>query len=233
MFLWTAFVFGLLGSFHCIGMCGPIALALPIHNYKGWQKSLASLSYNTGRILTYAFLGMILGFIGQIFRIAQIQQVLSIAMGVVILLAVIIPFVFRSRPTFYNPFYNLVGKLKGHFGQQMKKRSFSSLFVVGLLNGLLPCGMVYLAMAGALATTTASSGAIYMAAFGLGTLPVMFTVPLLGNFMPMSWRNTIRKGIPAVVIIFGLLFILRGMNLGIPYVSPHVGEGNQSVHACH
>lgn len=233
MFLWTAFVFGLLGSFHCIGMCGPIALALPIHNYKGWQKAIGSLSYNAGRILTYAVLGAALGLIGQIFRIAKIQQVLSIVMGVVILLAVIIPLVFRSKPSFYNPFYGLVAKLKGRFSKQLKKRSFSSLFGVGLLNGLLPCGMVYLAMAGALATTTSSGGAIYMAAFGLGTLPVMFSVPLLGNFMPLSWRNTIRKAVPAIVVIFGLLFILRGMNLGIPYLSPHISEGNQSVEACH
>ncbi len=233
MFLWTAFVFGLLGSFHCIGMCGPIALALPIHHYKGWQKPLGSFSYNAGRIFTYALLGTILGFIGQIFRIAQIQQILSIVMGIVILLAVIIPFIFKSRPTFYNPFYSLIGQLKALFGKQLKKRSFSSLFGVGLLNGLLPCGMVYLAMAGALATTTPVNGAIYMAAFGLGTLPVMFTVPLLGNFMPLSWRNAVRKAVPAVVIIFGLLFILRGMNLGIPYVSPHVSEGNQSIEACH
>lgn len=233
MFLWTAFVFGLLGSFHCIGMCGPIALALPIHNYKGWQKAAGSLSYNAGRILTYAALGTVLGFIGQIFKIARIQQVLSITMGGVILLAVILPFVMKSRPSFYNPFYSLVGKLKSRFGEQLKKRSFGSLFAVGLLNGLLPCGLVYLAMAGAVATTSVAGGALYMAAFGLGTLPLMFTVPLLGNFMPLSIRNTIRKTIPFVVAIFGILFILRGMNLGIPFVSPHVGEGNQSVHACH
>lgn len=233
MYLWTAFVFGLLGSFHCVGMCGPIALALPIHNYKGWQKAAGSLSYNAGRILTYALLGTVLGFIGQIFRIAQIQQVLSIVMGVVILLTVITPFLFKSKMAFANPFYGLVAKLKSRFSQQMKKRSFGSLFGVGILNGLLPCGMVYLAMAGALATTSFGSGALYMIAFGLGTLPMMFSVPLLGNFMPLSFRNTIRKAIPVVVVIFGLLFILRGMNLGIPYVSPHVSEGNQSVVGCH
>lgn len=233
MFIWTAFVFGLLGSFHCIGMCGPIALALPIHNYKGWQKVAGSLSYNTGRILTYAVLGTALGFIGQIFRIAKIQQVLSITMGVVILLAVLLPFVIKSRPSFYNPFYSLVGKLKSRFSKQLKKRSFGSLFGVGLLNGLLPCGLVYLAMAGAVATTNFGGGALYMAAFGLGTLPLMFTVPLLGNFMPLTFRNTIRKAIPVVVVIFGVLFILRGMNLGIPYVSPHISEGNQSIQACH
>ncbi|HOW32340.1 MAG TPA: sulfite exporter TauE/SafE family protein, partial [Bacteroidales bacterium] len=98
--------------------------------------------------------------------------------------------------------------------------SFSSLFLIGLLNGLLPCGLVYIAIAGSIGSGSALMGAIYMALFGLGTMPMLLAINLSGGFISTSLRKKINKLIPILVIIVGILFILRGLSLGIPYISP-------------
>lgn len=105
-------------------------------------------------------------------------------------------------------------------GLYLNKRSNKSLFFIGLLNGFLPCGLVYMALLGSVSTGALVDGSLYMIAFGAGTIPMMTSAIYLGNFVKLSVRNTIQKAIPIFVIIIGLMFILRGMGLGIPYISP-------------
>lgn len=220
MFLTSALVLGLIGSFHCVGMCGPIAVALPISNQSWASRLLGTLLYNLGRALTYALLGAVFGVLGEGIQLGGFQSWISIIMGVMMILSVFFPILFRNT-AFMNRFiFGYVSKLKSQLGPLLHSRSLGSLFIIGLLNGLLPCGLVYVALAGAIATGSVSSGALFMFIFGLGTAPLLAVLTLLGNVVSVSFKSKINKMIPLVIVLIGLLFILRGMNLGIPYISP-------------
>lgn len=228
---WTAFTLGLLGSFHCIGMCGPIALALPVGGNSFLQKVAAAFVYNSGRILTYSVFGIIFGIIGKTFALAGFQQWFSIAIGVLIVVSILVPQLFSGAQKVSGFAYRFTSRIKEDMRNFFNQRSFSSFFFIGTLNGLLPCGLVYLAVAGASATSGPAEGAAYMALFGAGTLPVMLSIVTAGNFISLSIRNRIRKAMPYVIFLIGVLFILRGLNLGIPYISPKISKGG--VEKCH
>ena len=221
MFL-TAFAIGALGSFHCVGMCGPIALSVPMSGKSGWAGILRGLSYNLGRITTYSLLGLIVGFIGEQLMFGSIQQGLSIAVGALILAFIVLPKAITTKLDPTSKFAQLFIKLKSSFQGLFKSKSPFGPMVLGLINGLLPCGLVYVGLAGALAMADPFSSAAFMAAFGLGTVPMMITVILAGDLISLQWRAKIRKLMPVMFAIMGALFILRGMNLGIPYISPNM-----------
>ena len=229
--LWTAFTLGLLGSFHCIGMCGPIALALPVGGNSLGERVAAAFTYNSGRILTYSLFGVLFGIIGKTFALAGWQQAFSITIGVLIVLSILLPGVLSSGTKISGFAYGFTSRIKRWMKDFFQQRTLSSFFFIGMLNGLLPCGLVYLAMAGASATSGPAEGAAYMAMFGAGTLPVMLSVIVAGNFISVNIRNRIRKAMPYVILLIGVLFILRGLNLGIPYVSPKMSKGD--AHSCH
>lgn len=216
----SALSLGLLGSFHCIGMCGPIALAIPL-NTKSWlTRAVGALIYNIARAITYAIMGLVFGLLGRGIAMGGFQQWISIIMGSIMILSVISPQIFKNRFKSKNNLFSLVGRIKSSLGKLFAKRSFSALFFIGLLNGLLPCGLVYFALAGALATGSAYNGALFMFAFGLGTLPMLFAVSILGNLITLELRKKITRLIPYTIVFVGVLFILRGLTLGIPYLSP-------------
>jgi len=229
--LWTAFTIGLLGSFHCIGMCGPIALALPVSSNRTGERIAAALIYNSGRILTYSLFGILFGIIGKTFAIAGLQQWVSITIGIIIILTIIVPELIKGGGILNLYVNRFTSSIKSGMKNFFQQRTFSSFFLIGSLNGLLPCGLVYLAVAGAAATSGPAEGAIYMALFGAGTLPVMLMVIVAGNFISVEIRNNIRKAMPFVILLIGVLFILRGLNLGIPYISPVISNG--AVESCH
>lgn len=207
---------GLLGSLHCAAMCGPLMLALPVPP-GGPAKFLAGrIVYQLGRVGTYALLGVVAGVIGKSIFLAGFQRWLAIALGVAILLG----FLFSKKIALAAPVVRLVGRLKGAMGTQLQRRSFRSLALLGMLNGLLPCGLVYVAMAGAVSRGTILSGVGYMAAFGLGTMPAMLAVSLSGKIFPASLRLKLRSAIPVSICLLAGLLILRGLALGIPYLSP-------------
>lgn len=220
MYIISAIVLGLMGSFHCVGMCGPIALALPLNNTNWFTRIFGSLLYNLGRAITYALMGAVFGILGEGLQLGGFQSWLSIAMGSVMVLAVVFPAIFRGSGKLDKYLYGYNSRLKQRFGVLFNQRSYSSLLVIGLLNGLLPCGLVYMALAGAIATGGVASGAMFMFIFGLGTLPMLLLLSLAGNVVTGSFKSKINKVIPYVIVIIGILFILRGLNLGIPYVSP-------------
>jgi hypothetical protein len=220
MYIISAIALGLAGSFHCVGMCGPIALALPLNNSNWFTRIFGSLLYNVGRAITYALMGAVFGILGEGLQLGGFQRWISIVMGSVMVLAVIFPALFRGSGKLDKYLYGYNTRLKKRFGILFNQRSFSSLFVIGLLNGLLPCGLVYMALAGAIATGGVVSGALFMFIFGLGTLPMLLLLSLAGNVVTGSFKSKINKAIPYVIFIVGVLFILRGLNLGIPYVSP-------------
>ncbi len=228
----TAFTIGLVGSFHCIGMCGPIAFALPSKSKAAHHKILSGVVYNLGRIATYVLFGLLFGIVGQGISTAGSQQAVSIVLGVVFILSVLIPksLLNKINPTSTLGFY--ISGVKKSLGKLLSSSSIPNLFLIGLLNGLLPCGLVYAAIGGSIATGNATDGAFFMASFGLGTLPMMFTAVMLSNFISINFRNRIRKLIPIFIIIMGSLFILRGLNLGIPYLSPKINVVQPFIQDC-
>lgn len=222
MYIWEGLIIGFLGSLHCIGMCGPIALALPSGSFRSFSFYIGRILYNFGRVITYSFFGLIFGMLGKSFSFISIefQQGVTIATGVVILLIVILPTGIKKKISDKFSFFNFTNKIKLYFGSLFNKGSISSLFFIGILNGFLPCGFVYVGLAGALVTGEVLSGIFYMALFGIGTIPVMFGTSLAGNFINVKIRQKISKAIPFFAGLIAILFILRGLSLGIPYISP-------------
>lgn len=218
--LYSAFILGLISSLHCIGMCGPIAMMLPLNHQNEAKKVTQIVTYHLGRLTAYATIGLIFGLLGRGFFLAGLQQNMSIFIGVAMILVVLIPEKVFSRYNFSKPVYKVISKIKSSLGSQFKDKSYKSLFTIGLLNGFLPCGMVYVALFGAIAMQSAGSGVLYMLLFGLGTMPLMTIVVYIHSIIKLPFRNKIQKVIPYVAVIIGVLFILRGLGLGIPYVSP-------------
>jgi len=218
--LYTAFILGLISSFHCIGMCGPIAMMLPVDRQNETKKAIQIITYHLGRLTAYASIGFIFGLLGKGFFLAGMQQKMSIFIGVIMILIVLIPEKAFSKYNFSKPVYKIISNIKSNLGKQFRNKSYKSLFTIGLLNGFLPCGMVYVALFGAIAMQSASLGILYMILFGLGTVPLMTGVVYVNAMLQLPFRNKIQKAIPYVAVIIGILFILRGLGLGIPYISP-------------
>jgi len=233
MFLLAAITLGFLGSFHCVGMCGPIALSIPIKQSSLLNRWFGAFLYNSGRIVTYAILGLLFGLIGQGFALAGLQSKLSITVGSLILIGLVFPQLSAKLPQgkLYIGVEWVKSKLRALFGSH----SNSSLFLIGLLNGLLPCGLVYLGIAGAIAQGNAGFGALFMVAFGAGTFPAMMLVTIIRDQISLKFREKVRKVVPIVVGITAIMLVLRGMNLGIPYISPSIQMGNGITHhsCCH
>jgi len=229
----SALVLGLLGSFHCVGMCGPIAIALPLKKESWFEWISSSLTYNIGRTITYGILGAIFGLLGKGIAVGGLQQWASIIIGVIMILSVLFPFIFR-KINLESATYKMVGKTKKLFGKMFAIRSYGSLFVIGILNGFLPCGLVYIAIASAIVLGTIEQGIVYMMIFGLGTIPIMLSLSILGNVVSVKFRKKVGKIIPFFIVLIGILFILRGLNLGIPYVSPKLDKTDGTkMECCH
>lgn len=220
MFLWTAFIVGLVGSAHCAGMCGPIALALPLKSDNWFTRVSGGLIYNLGRIITYMLLGAIFGLLGKGLHMAGFQLWASVVIGILMIALVIVPLIFKKLPSLNNVFESYSARLLGGFRNMFRTGGTFSLFGIGLLNGILPCGLVYVAVAGAINTGDVVSAMMYMALFGAGTIPVMLAVSMAGTMISLKLRVFIHKLSPYVIVLLGILFILRGLSLGIPYISP-------------
>jgi len=218
--LWSGFILGLLGSFHCIGMCGPIAFLLPVDRSNSLKKFTQVLSYHIGRLITYGLIGLFFGMIGKSLYIFGLQQQLSIIIGIIMIVAVLIPAHLTNKLKPFQPIYRIISKVKSALGNALKKKTTDTFLTIGFLNGFLPCGLVYMAVFASLATGQAVMGSLYMVLFGLGTIPLMTAAVYLGKFLNSKVKQRIQKAIPVFVILIGVLFILRGLGLGIPYISP-------------
>lgn len=230
----SAILFGFLGSFHCIGMCGPIAFMLPVDKQNNTKRFLQIFMYHFGRVLAYGFLGLLFGLLGKGFYFFGFQQNLSIIIGIIMILVIILPSKFVNKFSATKPLYKMLSGIKNRLGKELKKKRTDTFFTIGFLNGFLPCGLVYMAIFGSIAAGNAIDGSIYMMLFGLGTIPLMTVFVYIGNFATGLVRKRIQQFIPVAVVIVGVLFILRGLGLGIPYVSPvHIHEMVDGGQMCH
>jgi len=219
---WTALLLGLVGSTHCAGMCGPLTLALPNGGNSRISFFSGRLAYNIGRVMTYSLLGLVFGSIGGTVSLAGWQQALSIALG----LALLVGLFCTKQNWLAAATSGLVTRLKTRMGRVLKSRTHGGLVMLGLLNGLLPCGLVYVAGAGAAATGSVLHGLGYMAAFGAGTIPLMLAISLSGRMVPLSWRLKLQRMVPVFVFLAAMLLILRGLGLGVPFISPGPTAGS-------
>ncbi len=226
-----ALILGAISSLHCIGMCGPLAMALPLKT-DNRSRFTGSLLYNLGRMSTYALLGFFFGLVGRSFALFGWQQKLSIALGVLILLTLVIPRLITGKNPLAQWNNQFMTALRQRLAKLLYKGNPGSLYAIGILNGLLPCSMVYLALAASIATGDALKGALFMAVFGAGTLPAMWTISFFGGLMKQSVRINARKLYPAMMMIMAILLIMRGLNLGIPYLSPKLGVSSSMAVDC-
>jgi sulfite exporter TauE/SafE len=227
------FLLGLFGSIHCVGMCGPIALSLPGNEGNKVSLIAGRLLYNFGRILTYMFLGLLIGFLGEGFSFAGLQQIVSILAGVVLLFFAMMPSGYLNKWMHHSPL--VFNKYFGNFFRsRMKKNSYSSLLSIGLINGFLPCGFVYLGLIGAVGMNSIGQSMLFMCLFGLGTVPVMLAMSLITSAINAKSKHRLQKIFPYMTAFVAILLILRGLELGIPFISPVLsGQINGPPEMCH
>jgi len=213
MYLLSALAIGFFGSFHCVAMCGPIVLALTSTKDNYYQFFLNRMIYNSGRIVTYSILGFLVGAVGHSLLLAGFQKSISISIGVLMIISVII-INYLPRIKIGTPLLTRLNRfIKSIFSSTIAKRNKMSLLIAGLANGVLPCGFVLLALAGASATQNALQGSLYMTLFGLGTVPAMIAVAAFGKIASLRARMAITKYAPIAMILLGLLLIYRGVNM--------------------
>jgi len=211
---------GLFGSMHCVAMCGPIALALPVHQFNPTKKTIAILLYHLGRIGIYVLLGVLFGTLGKGLFIAGLQQNVSIILGVILICGVLFLNEKKLQNSILKSNSKWYLKFKNSFGIYIRKKTNTSFLIMGALNGLLPCAMIYMALFGATATQGSLYGGLFMLWYGLGTIPLLTLLVWMGNWVSVHFKNKLRKAVPFFLLVTGCLLIIRGLDLDIPYLSP-------------
>jgi uncharacterized protein len=229
----AGFTLGAAGSLHCVGMCGPLSLALPVNHFSKSQKFFTLLLYQFGRVITYSLIGLVFGLAGRRIYISGYQQWFSIGLGIVVLILAALYFLrrytihFSLLSRFYGAVQKLIGRILKNAGNMY------SFLLMGLANGLLPCGLVYVAVAATLSFTEVFYSIGFMTMFGLGTLPAMMLVAYAGQRLKVETRELLRKAVPLFVVAMGLILIMRGLNLGIPFLSPELPQSPGQAVICH
>jgi len=213
--IWVAFTLGFLGSLHCIGMCGPIAIPLArMSSDKQIAQLIHSVKYNSGRVITYGTLGLIFGLISEIVDFTGLQGVMSV-IGGVFLIGLFLASLDIEKFLFKWPkFKSLFVTIQKFLGKQLSGKAGKHPFTIGLINGILPCGLVYLALAGALTSGSAINGMFFMVFFGLGTFPAMIAIMLGTKWMDKKFRPGFNRIFPLLHLLFGILLIIRGISSG-------------------
>lgn len=230
--LWAAFLTGLLGSLHCVGMCGPIALALPYQGQNKWVASANVLLYNLGRVFTYSLVGTVIGLLGKGLFLAGFQAYFSIGLGVLLLIIALFAVNVEHRLMMIPALSKLNQWVKSKLSALLRRNDPQTLFFIGALNGLLPCGLVYMAIVGAVAMGSITQSALYMVLFGVGTIPLMLLTAVMGQFISLKWRNKIKRLLPVFLVAFAILFIARGINFAAP-LALRFWENWDNVPMCH
>lgn len=234
--MWQAIIaggtLGLISSFHCVGMCGPLALSLPVSHLRKGLQQVAIFLYNAGRVITYTLMGSLLGIVGHQIFLSGWQQWFSVLLGTAVLIYSIQFFIVRKawQPSWVLHFHNVIQNIMMRL---LNARLLTGYLFLGMANGLLPCGMVYLAIAGALSTPQINESIVFMLSFGLGTLPAMLALSIMSFRIDIAVRKSIKKAMPYMAMTVALLLILRGLNLGIPFISPSLSSETGTAASCH
>ncbi len=204
----TAFLIGLAGSLHCVGMCSPLAIAV---SKLSRSQFLNRFLYNGGRILTYAMLGATVGAFGAIAGLAEFQGALSVGLGILLILFGVVGVSHIQIPIITPFFHRFMGWLKVIFGRQLQSKTRASLLLMGSINGLLPCGLTYFALAYCVTLPNAFAGFGFMFAFGVGTLPAMLGLPAVVQLVASRTKFRIQRLSAVVMIALGALLLVRSV----------------------
>ncbi len=232
MYLWIAISMGLAGSLHCIGMCGPLMMVLPYNHGTGFKPRVLRTMHHAGRLSVYALLGALFGAVGQFFSLFGFQRWLSVSSGIILLMVLLWPLLQKSEKK--NRLTRLVSeKIKVTFSEALAKKGYSRVFILGVINGLLPCGLLYFALVTSLSTASVAEGAVFMLAFGLSTVPALWFSSFFFHWFKRRYSFAYTHFSKSVIVITAVLLILRGSNLGIPYISPKLDARSEEVSCCH
>jgi hypothetical protein len=211
---YTAIIMGLAGSLHCAGMCSPLAVA--VTSKKPFL--LSGIIYNSGRILIYALLGALAATFGSALHLAPYQQTISIVLGIAFLLIGLGLFT-TQIPYLGTLVVKFTSQLKKLFGKVLQRKSSLTTFSLGMINGLLPCGLTYLALSACLILPSASEGFLFMLCFGLGTWPVMVGFTRLLNLAFLKNPFSLGRFSKIAMVTIGCLLLLR-----VWWVHPHASN---------
>jgi hypothetical protein len=214
--VWAAFSIGLLGSIHCVGMCGPLALAVPYQGEGRFAAAKGVLAYTLGRLATYAIIGSMIGIAGKGFLVAGIQKYLTLAIGISIAFIAIFSIAVESYFARIPPVRRFNLWTNRQLGGWIGRKGTVAALMIGVFNGLIPCGLVYMAIAGAVTVGNILSGATFMVLFGLGTVPLMAFTGLAGQSLNPALRGRLRRFAPALMLLVAALFLLRGLQFEVP-----------------
>lgn len=224
----SALILGLGGSLHCVGMCGPLVLGLPFHQLEDKRKWMAIFSYFLSKTLGYGVIGLLIGLLGGSLKLVIWQQVLSIFSGIFILLLFAFPYL-KNKIKVNSKFNLFFNKL---YVKALKNKSVFKFPALGFLNAFLPCGLVYTAMAIAISFASVGKGFAFMFIFGLGTAPLLIATIVLNYKFNLQKRKSFKMASSIFTVILGILLILRGLNLGIPHISPSFTEEGKVENCC-
>jgi hypothetical protein len=221
------FIAGIAGSFHCIGMCGGFPIAIgSVPSQTPSRKVFNHLLYNSGRVFTYTFLGIVLGYlslkINEVKPILNAQVIVSIVAGVFMILIGLQILGMLSERTIpipgFSPFYIFLKKTIASF---IGYKSLAAPLCLGIFNGFLPCPLIYAFLFKAATSGSPDKGGMTMLSLGLGTIPTMF---ILGNLSGIISPRIRAKAslIPGlVVVIFGIITIVRAL-LPFSFIDSHL-----------
>ncbi len=229
----AGFLFGFSSSLHCIGMCGPLTLMIPANGDKRINRIFSFILYHSGRIFVYMLLGTIFSLAGRMIYISGLQQYVSITAGTVLLI-IAIGIIFNLQQLQMSLPVFLTGKIRWLIIRIVNSPiRLQTHFLLGAANGILPCGMVYIALVTVLSFSNLLTGIGFMAAFGSGTLPALFLFSIGANMLGTNLKIHLRKLSPFVLAFSGLLLLLRGLNLAIPFLSPQLPQPLKDIIVCH
>lgn len=199
--LTTALILGFAGSLHCAGMCSPLAFAVTS------KSGLANkILYNVGRIFMYCLMGAVVSSIGVVLPV-YVQYAISITLGVALLIIGVTGSNFKIP--LLTPLIRVTSFIKAQFSNFLQQKRYGSVFMMGILNGILPCGLTFLALTACITLNGPIGGFIFMAAFGAGTLPVMLGLISIIPFFAKHFKFNVAKLSVAMQLAAGCLLIVR------------------------
>lgn len=211
----SAFILGIGGSLHCLGMCGPLVMALPFGTSKPENTAFNLSLYLVSKALMYGVLGLAVGTLGLGMRLITGQLVLSVAAGIFVLLVTLLPWIGRK----VNLPYEFDRMIRAWFQKRLANPKWYSFVLYGIFNALLPCVMILVAFGASAATGHPLSGFLFMLVFGLGTVPALLMAYLSGRLITRRFRLNLQWTSRAISVLLGVVLVVRGMNIHIPHSS--------------
>lgn len=223
----TALIMGFAGSLHCAGMCSPLVMAVSTVSKRA---VLNRLVYNSGRILVYGALGAAATALGYIVPLSKFQNLVSIVLGIIILL-VGLGLLRPTIPIISHAVARVTGFIKTAFAKFLARKNYGATFLLGMLNGLLPCGLILVALTFCLTVSSALEGFQFMIVFGAGTLPVMFGLPSIIAGLVKRFNFRVQNIVTGMLIGSGVLLIARVFLIQLPH-HPSIQQGVIDIVLC-